>query len=251
MEPHLVSLLAPAAFEAEQYRTLRYSLELARRTSGLQVVAVTSAAVGDGKTITAINLAASLAQAPEARVLLVDADMRRPCVAPYLGFGDRPAGLVEAVLEPARGLDELVRRHPDINLSVLPAGRSEAATYEVLKSPRLGALLEEARRSYDYVVLDTAPVVPVPDTRLLGDRVDRFLLVVAAHKTPRELVEEALNLIDPAKMLGLVFNHDDRPLAGYYGYYGAYYVPARRAHSGPTAWWDRLRAKARGAQRER
>lgn len=251
MEPHLVSLFAPASFEAEQYRALRYSLELARRISGLQVVAVTSAAVADGKTLTAINLAGSLAQAPEARVLLVDADMRRPCIAPYLGLGGRPAGLLEAVLEPERGLEELVQRHPDTNLSILPAGRSQADAYEVLKSPRLGALLEEARRSYDYVVLDTAPIVPVPDTRLIGDRVDRFLLVVAAHRTPRELVAEALNLIDPAKMLGLVFNHDDRPLAGYYGYYWAYYVPASRARRGPAAWWRRFLEKVRGACGER
>lgn len=225
LDDHLVSLLAPASFEAEQYRTLRYVLEQMARAGQLTtVVAITSATVGDGKTTTAINLAGALGQAPEARVLLVDADLRRSCVGGQLGFGDSPApGLADAILDPGVSLDDVVRGCPPFNLSVLPAGRRPAAPYEVLKSPRLGVLLEAARQRYDYILVDTPPVVPVPDCRLLAKWVDGFLVVVAAHKTPRPLVAEALTVLDPAKVLGLVFNGDDRPFAGYYHAYG--YAP--------------------------
>jgi Mrp family chromosome partitioning ATPase len=110
VEGHLVSLLAQATFEAEQYRALRHALKLRRAARGLTVVAVTSAAIGDGKTTTAINLAGALAQAPGAQVLLIDADLRRPSVAHHVGLGgpahaDRP-GLVDALLDPRLRLDD-------------------------------------------------------------------------------------------------------------------------------------------------
>jgi capsular exopolysaccharide synthesis family protein len=184
-------------------------------------VAVTSPNVEDGKTTTAINLAGALAHAPDARVLLVEVDFRRPTATRYLGLdGAGSRGLVDAILDPAVGLTDIVRRRPPFNLSLAPAGDSAVAPYEILGSPRLGELLEEARGSYDYIVVDTPPLVPVPDCRLIGKWVDGFVVVVAADKTPRKLLEEALNLLDPAKVLGLVFNEDHRPLAGYH--YGSY-----------------------------
>jgi Mrp family chromosome partitioning ATPase len=85
----------------------------------------------------------------------------------------------------------------------------------VLKSPRLGELLEQARCQYDYVVLDTAPLLAVPDSRLIGKWVDGFLVVVAAHKTPRKLVVETLDLMEPARLIAFLFNGDDEPLSGY------------------------------------
>jgi capsular exopolysaccharide synthesis family protein len=235
VEEHLVSLLFPATFEAEQYRALRHALELQRAASGLAVVAVTSAAVGDGKTTTAINLAGALAQAPGARVLLVDADLRRPTLARHLGLhgpahADRP-GLVDALLDPRLRLEDLVESCPEFNLAVVPAGVSAQTPYELLQSPRFAELVEEARKHYDYVIIDTPPLVAVPDGRLITRGVDGVLLVVRAHGTPRKLVEEALDLADPKKLLGLVYNRDDRPLSGYYrrdqgrDYYGASLLP--------------------------
>lgn len=223
VEAHLVSLLAPSSFEAEQYRALRHALEQRYKTGTITVVAVSSPVDGDGKTTTAINLAGTLAQAHAARVLLVDADLRWPSVADHLGLSHSTwPGLAEAILDPELTLEQVVRRCPPFNFSVLVAGRAPAVPYEVLKSPRLGELFEAARARYDYVVLDTPPLVPVPDCRLIAKWIDGFLLVVAAHKTPRKLVEEALNVMDPTQVMGLVFNGDDRPLSGYYGYY---YVP--------------------------
>jgi len=220
IEEHLVSLLAPNSFEAEQYRALRAVLEQGRKAKSLAVIAISSPTAGDGKTLTAINLAGTLAQAPEARILLVDGDLRRPTVEEHLGLNtERSAGLVELILDPGMTLERAVRRLPLFNLWVLPAGRCPASPYEVLKSPRLGDLLQDARRRFDYVLIDSPPIVPVPDLRLITKWVDGFLMVVAAHKTPRRLLEEALYVADPAKIVGLVFNNDDRLLSRAYGYY--------------------------------
>lgn len=221
VDDHLVSLIAPAAFEAEQYRALRHTVEQLHKARNVRIVAVTSPGMGDGKSTTAINLAGALAQAPDARVLLVDIDLRRPSVARMLGFGgsDGP-GLVDAILDPRLALDQVARLRPPFNLSVIPAGQVPPSPYEVLKSPRLGALLEEARLRYDYVVLDAPPLCPVQDCRVIAHWADGFLLVVAAHHTPRRLVEEAFNVVERGKMLGLVFNGADRLPSGFYGYYG-------------------------------
>jgi capsular exopolysaccharide synthesis family protein len=209
-----VSLLAPTSFEAEQYRALRHLVEQLHKSSGLSVIAVSSPGVADGKTTTAINLAGALAQAHDARVLLIDGDLRGAAVADSLGLDDRAdRGLVDAILDASLALEGVAQARPDINLSVLPAGRLSSAPYEVLKSPRLGELLAAARRQYDYVVIDTPPLVSFPDCRVIGKWVDGLLIVVAAHRTTRRLLEEALHLTEPVKVIGLVFNGDDRHLS--------------------------------------
>lgn len=237
VEEHLVSLLAPTSLEAEQYRALRHLVEQLHKADGLSIVAVSSAGVGDGKTTTAINLAGALAQAPEARVLLVDADLRRSSVRRYLGLDESDGhSLVDAILGPTVVLDEVAKLCPPFNLSVLPAGRLPSASYELLKSPRLEALLAEARRRYDYVVLDTPPLVPFPDCRLIAKWVDGFLLVVDAHRTPRKLVAEALDVIDPTKIIGLIFNSHDRALSQYHDASGP-------SDNGNRAQWRRWASK--------
>jgi capsular exopolysaccharide synthesis family protein len=223
-DSHLVSLVASTGFEAEQYRALRHLMELNKEANGTTVLAVSSPAVGDGKTVTAINLAGALAQRTESRVLLVDADLRRPGVAPQLGLraadGDALAGLVDAIVEPALSFEAVCYPCPEFNLDVVPVGRVPETPYELLQSARFAELLAEARRRYDFVVVDTPPIVAVPDGRALEKLVDGVLLVVGANRTPRRLLEEALALTDPSKTLGIVFNRDDRPLSGYYrGYY--------------------------------
>lgn len=235
VDDHLVSLVAPAAFEAEQYRALRHTVEQLHKARDLRIVAVSSPGVGDGKTTTAINLAGALAQAPDARVLLVDADLRRPSVASLLALGgsDGP-GLVNAILDSTLTLEQVARPRRPFNLSVIPAGQAPPSPYEVLKSPRLGELLEEARRRYDYIVLDAPPLCPVQDCRVIAHWVDGFLLVVAAHHTPRRLVDEALKVVERGKMLGLVFNGDEHPPSSYNGYYGHYGPGPGSAQSSPN-----------------
>jgi capsular exopolysaccharide synthesis family protein len=223
LDPCLVSFLAPDSFEAEQYRVLRHLIERLREERGRSccIVAVSSPSAGDGKTTTALNLAGALAQAADTRVLLIDADLRRPAVLERLG-GQLMAnhGLVKAVLHPRLRWQNTTMQYAFLNLTILPAGHLTSSSYEILKSPRFGALLEDARREYDYIILDTPPLVPIPDCRLLEQWVDGFFVVVAAHKTPRKLVQEALSVIPDEKILGLVFNGDDPPVFGYERYYG-------------------------------
>lgn len=224
LDAHLVSLVEPASFAAEQYRALRHTVEQLHRTAGQSVFAIGSPSAGDGKTTTAINLAGALAQSADARVLLIEADLRCPRVAERLGLGTRPMpGLVQAIQTPGLGLGDVALRIGGHNLAVVVAGDCPATPYEVLKSARLGELLEDARRRYDYVVVDTPPIVSFPDCRLIGQWVDGWLVVVAAHRTSRKLLEEALDLMHEPKTLGFVFTHDERFRVGgrYYGAYGA------------------------------
>ncbi len=227
VESHLVSLVSPSGLEAEQYRALRHVVEQRHKSQELTVIAISSPGVGDGKTTTAINLAGALAQGSDASVLLVEADLRRPSIGHVLGFdGSRTLGLVDAILDPGLGLASIVQPRPPFNLSVVLAGQIPPSPYEVLKSPRLGALLEEAREQYDFIVMDTPPLALVQDCRVVARWVDGMVVVVAAHQTPRALLESALEVVDPTKLIGLVFNGFDNIGPGRHGrYYTGYYEP--------------------------
>jgi len=226
LDPHLVALTSPGSFAAEQYQGLRLTIERLRRGRTLQVIAVTSPAAGEGKTLTAINLAGALARGgDDARVLLIDADLRRPAVARQLAIADDAKGLTEVVENAAATIDSVTQKLKPYNLSVITAGFRSAAVHHILRSPRLEVVLAEARQRYDFVVLDTPPLLPVFDSALLANAVDGVLMVVAANQTPRKLLGEALNLLDPAKVLGIVFNRDAKPMFGYYDAYYKDYFP--------------------------
>jgi capsular exopolysaccharide synthesis family protein len=226
LDSRLVSFTNPASFAAEQYQGLRLTIERMSRTNGAQVIAVTSPAAGEGKTLTSINLAGALAREAEGRVLLIDADLRRPSVARSLGLGDGDTnGLADIIADPNGQLAAAARGIGSFNLSVVPAGTPGPAIHKVLRSPRLEQVLQEARKQFDVIVIDTPPLLPVFDSALLSRLVDGLLIVVAANQTPRKLLGEALNLVDPAKVLGIVFNRDDRPMFGYYDEYYREYFP--------------------------
>jgi capsular exopolysaccharide synthesis family protein len=226
VESHLVSLVTPSGLEAEQYRALRHAVEQRHKNQALTVIAVSSPGVGDGKTTTSINLAGALAQGAENSVLLIEADLRRPSIGSMLGFnGSRTVGLVDAILDPSLTLASIVQVRPPFNLSVVLGGQVPASPYEILKSPRLGALLDEARAQYDYIVMDTPPLALVQDCRVVARWVDGVVVVVAAHRTPRTLLETALDVVDPTKLVGIVFNGFDN-LGGRHGrHYAGYYAP--------------------------
>jgi capsular exopolysaccharide synthesis family protein len=211
------------------------------------VIAVSSSAPGDGKTTTTLNLAAALAEARDPRVLVIDADLRRGTLAHSLGLGgakDAGPGLAGAIRKDSLKLVDVARPFRQRGFYVVPAGPCPATPYDVLASPRLGTLLDEARRQFSFVVLDTPPFIPSTDCRILSRWVDGFLLVVAAHRTPRRLVEETLNVMEPAKLLGLIFNRDDGVLWGSNRYY-RYYQDQSSSDSGP-----RPLAAARGSESE-
>ena len=217
----LVTLLTPNSFAGEQYRTLRHLVEKMHTDTGVSVVGVSSPSIGDGKTTTAINLAGALAQARDTKVLLIDMDLRRPALNGQLGLrGFNPKGVV-AVLGAGASLDDVIVELPMFNLSIIPSGPRQSAPYELLKSSRLHQMIDEARRRFDYVIIDTPPVIAVPDCRVISSGVDGFLIIVNAHKTPTRMLGETVSVLGQSKVLGLVFNRDDQPMAEHlYNSYG-------------------------------
>jgi capsular exopolysaccharide synthesis family protein len=236
MDRRVVCLTDPNCFEAEQYRRLRHQIEELRARNGVRTIAMTSAVAGDGK-LTSVNIALTLARGQGGKVLLIDLDLRRPMVATTLGLTVERGGFGAALENRKDSLADYVRPVARSGLSVIPSVVSRADTYELLTSPRFVQLLDEARNQFDYVILDTPPVVPVPDTTLIHRHVDGYVLVVSANLTPRKLLGEALSLLEPSAVLGLVFNRDDRPLFGYYrGHYRQYFRNyVRSMHEKPTA----------------
>jgi polysaccharide biosynthesis transport protein len=225
-DSRLVSFTNPGSFAAEQYQGLRLTIERLTRTNGTQIIAVTSPAAGEGKTLTSVNLAGALARESDARVLLIDADLRRPAVSKTLGLADGDAnGFADIIANESAELSSGARPIAPFNLSVVPAGTPHPAIHKILRSPRLEHLLREARKQYDVIIIDTPPLLPVFDSALLSRLVDGLLVVVAANQTPRKLLGEALNLVDASKVMGIVFNRDDRPMFGYYDEYYREYFP--------------------------
>ena len=222
LDSRLVSFTSPGSFAAEQYQGLRLTIERMTKAQGSQVLGITSPAAGEGKTLTAVNLAGALARESDGRVLLIDADLRRPSIASTLGLAASP-GLTD-VLSGDR-LDAVAQPVRPFPLWAVTAGAPGSAIHRLLRSPRFDDLIRRARQEFDVIIVDTPPLLPVFDSAVLSRIVDQMLIVVAANQTPRKLLGEALNLVDPAKVMGIVFNRDDRPLFGYYDEYYREYFP--------------------------
>lgn len=211
INPRLVCLLQPASFQAESYFRLRHTLEQMRKPESGIVVGVTSPGEGDGKTLTAINLAGALAQDARARVLLVDLNLRQSgaSVAKNLALQpDADSGVSDWIGSETSGKTPASYHLPGLNLHLIPSGTSIDSPYELLKSPRLDELFAQARQKYDYIIVDTPQTLLLPDIELIARVVDGFLVVVRADSTPRGKVEEMLNLMTQDKVLGLVFNEN-------------------------------------------
>ena len=224
-DPELVGKLVGtenvSAGALEQYRKLAATLHHAQSERGIQVVMTASSLPGEGKSLTAANLALTLSESYHRRVLLIDADLRRPTVQRLFG------------LTTLNGLDEgLKAQHdrpmPIVQMSdrlfVLPAGRPDPDPLSGLTSERMQRLMTQARSAFDWVVIDTPPVTLLPDANLLAACVDGVLLVVRAGKAPFQLVKRTVDTLGHDRILGVVMNAvdyaHDRNAGGYYEYYG-------------------------------
>jgi len=199
----------------EQFRRLAATLHHAHQANGIRSVMVSSARPGDGKTLTAVNLALVLAESYRYNVLLIDADLRRPSIPSAIDLGEG-AGLSEALRASTEQKLTLVPVAP--RLSLLPAGQPIANSIEALTSPRMRQILTEAVARYDWVILDAPPVGPTTDARLLTQMVDGTLFVVHAGQTQYPDVLRAIDSLGRERILGVVLNgvaesHDE----GYYG----------------------------------
>ena len=178
---HIVVASDPQSFIAEQYRILRTNLQSMQKQGGLKVLLVTSAVHGEGKSVTSINLALSLAQQEGMKVLLVDADMRRGTIRQWMKLSAEKG--LSTALTNGGGLDGFILPVRDSRLSVLPAGPTPENPAELLDSDKMRGVMEALRGQFDVIVSDAPPVLPVADPGIPGRFADRTLLVVRAGAT--------------------------------------------------------------------
>jgi succinoglycan biosynthesis transport protein ExoP len=222
-EIELIPHTRPRLAVSEAYRSLRTALLLST-AEGLRTVTVTSAGAGEGKTVTAANLAVVMAQLGR-KVLLVDADLRKPRLHRVFNLSNR-TGLVHALTGSAE-LDDTLQRTSVADLWVTPAGPTPPNPSELLASARMGDLLQIARTRFDLVIFDTPPVLAVTDAILVGAQSDGVVLCLRAGQVVREDARNCLNRLTRVeiKVLGAVLN-GFKPQAGRYGrsdhYYEAY-----------------------------
>jgi len=212
----------PRGTRAEAYRSLRTSLQFADAGSDARVVVVTSALPGEGKTTTTANLAVTLAETG-ARVALVDADLRRPRLAEMMGL-EGAAGLTDVLIGRA-ALRDVAQPWGRDGLDVVAAGQVPPNASELLGSTRMRELLVELRATYDYVLFDAPPLLPVTDAAVLSHVADGALVVAALGRTPRARLEEALAHLHRigTRVVGVVLTMHP---VGRGGAYSAAYAPS-------------------------
>ena len=202
----------------EQYRHLAAALHHAADLRGVRSVMVTSALASEGKTLTATNLALTLSESYQRRVLLIDADLRRPRLREMFTL-ESSAGLTDSLTMPAGSRLPVTQITP--TLWVLTAGRDVPDPMSLLVSPAMKQLIEDARAAFDWVIVDTPPIAILPDANLLSTMIDTALLVVSAESTPYPMVKRAVDAIDKNRVLGVVLNRATTAnLPKNYGYYG-------------------------------
>jgi protein-tyrosine kinase len=219
---HLVAALAPTSLAAEQYRSLRTRIKRVESGRPLRTIAVTSPAKGDGKSLTAANLALTMAQEFQQRVLLMDCDLRRPSVHRLFGISDGP-GLGDVLMNVAE-LDHALVALPEYHLTVLPAGLPPSRPAELLGSSAMRRLLDTLRTRFDRILIDVPPVAPLADLHILAPMVDGLLMIVRAGVTPKPAIERALAGLDASKVLGLVLNESGSEGTDSYNYEGYGYI---------------------------
>jgi protein-tyrosine kinase len=205
----------------EQYRRVAAVLHDSQAANRTQVVMVASAVAGEGKTLTAANVALTLSTSYRKRVLLIDGDLRRPALHQVFRI-ETSCGLADGL--DSSGDSKIVVRQLTPTLSLLPAGRPTSDPMAGLISERMRRLVDEAREIFDWIIIDTPPLMLLPDANLLASIVDTALLVVRAESTPHAMVNRAKDTIGRARIIGVVLNNASVGPHGGYEYSDYYYV---------------------------
>jgi capsular exopolysaccharide synthesis family protein len=192
---------------ADRFRLLRMRLWPLWESGKLKTILITSAQAQDGKSTIALNLATALAEHGQRSVLLIEGDLYHPSLAVRLGVRNR-AGLAEC-LEDGRDPLLLIRRVDPLGLYLLQAGQPHGNPTELLQSAVLSNIFDALRPCFDWILVDTPPVVPLTDTLSLRQHADAGLLVVRADTTPRDAVEAAIGRLGTQHLLGLILNGSD------------------------------------------
>jgi receptor protein-tyrosine kinase/non-specific protein-tyrosine kinase len=223
--PYLVNLNDPHSPTAEEFRKLKSVLVKMTKGDGFfkNTIMVTSAVPNEGKTLTALNLAISLAQEFDHTVLLVDADLRRPSVQRYLNVSVK-SGFSDCLLGET-DISETIVGTGIGKLSVIQAGRAVPNPVELFTSHRMRDLIEEMKYRYNdrYLIFDTPPILPFAETRSLANLVDGVLFVIKERLASQDNIKEAVEALKGCELLGMIYNdamldsHDER-----YSYYREY-----------------------------
>jgi len=227
---HLLPITEPTSPLLENYRRLYQKISYFHKEQKMRTFGVTSASVGEGKTLTSINLALIMAEDAGNRVALLDCDFRRPKVDQYLGLKTR-RGLTDVIQERAALPEIMLTPAPErTNLKVLPLGAadglSEKQVYSFLYERRMKPILLSLKDEFDYVVVDTPPILPIVDINYLAELFDGMLMVIRAGKTSRDIIQASLEQLDSKNVIGIVFNGTRLQLSSRYKYeYYSYYSP--------------------------
>lgn len=208
----------PKSIAAESYRTLRTNIQYSSFDKEYKTIVVTSSEPGEGKSTTSGNLALAMAQG-ESRVLLIDCDMRKPSLHKRFRISNTH-GLTDLLLH-KKTMEEVMIKYNE-NLTVVPAGRVSPNPSEMLGSKAMGSFLEEMKKHFDYIIMDTPPLGAVTDAQVLSTKVDGTVLVVKAGSTKRDVVMNSVNLIKSVNgmFIGTVLNGVENSKNKYYYYYG-------------------------------
>lgn len=230
-ESRLVSVGSEESLGAEKFRFLAVRLRQLRQTRPLKKILITSTIPQEGKSTVAANLACTLARRKSHKTLLIEGDLRRPTVADKFGLGPVP-GLSEWL----RGETESknIYRLEALGLWVLPAGTAPENALELMQSGKLSPLMEELTASFDWIVIDSPPVLPLADTSLWARLSDGILLVTRKGVTEKQQLQRGLEALERSKLLGAVVNGStDAVHSDYYQRYGpAASSPASAAKTG-------------------
>ena len=218
LEKHRLMMLIDDPKSVDCYNLLCTKLLQKTRDNGLNTIMVTSALEDEGKTITSINLAVSIAREVKQTVMLVDTDLRNPTIHHYLGC-DGQKGLRDYLLDD-EPLAKLLVNPGLARMVVLAAGKRLTGSTEILGSPKMEKLVEEMKRRYPerYVIFDCPPLLASPDALIFSSYVDGVILVVKAGKTPKDLISKAIELLHGKNIIGLVMNCVKESRRAYYYY---------------------------------
>jgi tyrosine-protein kinase Etk/Wzc len=198
-------VLGPLSVAGEQLRLLRFELSRQQKCKALKTILIASAIPGEGKTYVACCIASILAQEPGKRVLLIDADLRGARLGVTLGIGSDCRGLSE-LLRDAVQLNESLVTCPELNLSFLPAGGAVDRPAEQLSSHNFERHLRLMAPVFDWIIIDSAPMLALADSNIIANHCDASLLVVRAGRTSKSLVKQAIQRIGRDHLCGIVMN---------------------------------------------
>jgi capsular exopolysaccharide synthesis family protein len=220
----LAVLSDPNSIPSEQYGILAMKVEQWMEQSGGRVLVVTSAAGGEGKSVTALNLSLALSASLQGRVLLVDSDLRRPRVHQKLGL-TTTKGFSDLVTQTGGDISPYISKLG--NLDVIVGGTLPVNPLGLLSSPQARELLARLRKEYQFIVFDSPPIVPIADSLVLAGLADGVVIVVRARQTRRELFRRAIEGLGDANVIGVVLNDVDNGDTSYayaYRYYQRHYL---------------------------